>query len=81
MSNVELSDIYPVAFLCCVGINYEIKTELNSNGKRRLIFVFSKNIDRVKALIRNYYGGQEDLVSANKYARILKELKSLVHNY
>jgi len=79
MELLELSDIYPSAFLCCMGLNYKIKSESNSNRKRRVIFIFED--DNAQELCRNFYAGQEDKVSANHYARILKELKSLVHNY
>ena len=79
MARLELSDIYPSAFLCCMGLDYKIKSESNSNGKRRVIFIFES--DAAQKFCRNFYAGQEDEVSANHYARILKELKSLVHNY
>lgn len=76
---MELSDIYPSAFLCCAGLNYKLKTETVPNGRKRIIFVFED--PRAQDLCRNFYSGQEDTVSANHYTRILKELKSLVHNY
>jgi hypothetical protein len=76
---LELSDIYPAAFLCCAGLSYKVKTESTSNGKRRVIFVFEDKA--AQELCHNFYVGQADLVSANHYSRILKELKSLVHNY
>ena len=76
---LELSDIYPSAFLCCTGLNYKVKTEPSSNGKKRIIFIFEGQ--KAQELCRSFYAGQGDEVSANHYARILKELKSLVHNY
>jgi len=79
MERLELSDIYPSAFLCCMGLSYKIKSETDSNGRKRVIFIFED--DNAQELCRNFYTGQEDRVSANHYSRILKELKSLVHNY
>lgn len=76
---LELSDIYPVAFLCCAGLNYKVQTETALNGRKRIIFVFEDQ--KAQELCRNFYSGQGDEVSANHYTRILKELKSLVHNY
>ena len=79
MERLELSDIYPTAFLCCIGLNYKVETEIVPNGKRRVVFIFEDQ--KAQELCRNFYSGQGDEVSASCYARILKELKSLVHNY
>ena len=35
MDTVALSDIYPAAFLCCAGLDYEVKSEGSPNGRRR----------------------------------------------
>jgi len=74
----EISDIYPVAFLICLGLKYEVRAENTIDRKRRIIFIFE---DDVKPLIQKYYAGEEEKVLPSKYARTLKELKSLVHNY
>jgi len=80
MQKLELSDIYPSAFLICNNFYYEIKSEVSPNGKKRVIFLFNDD-KKAKDLVKNFYSGQNDNVSASKYSRILKELKSLVHNY
>ena len=77
-NTTELSDIYPVAFLICLGFKYEVKVENTADGKRRIVFIFT---DDVKPLIQRYYAGEEEKVLPSRYARTLKELKSLVHNY
>jgi len=76
---LELSDIYPVAFLSCCGLNYKIEPRKGNTGKRRVVFIFKD--DRAQELAQNFYMGNGDKVSANQYSRVLKELKSLVYNF
>ena len=80
MENLELSDIYPVAFLICTGLSYTTKREDSPNGKKRVIFIFDKEIEKARGLVSNYYAGQDDSVSASRYSRAIKDLKSLVFN-
>ena len=77
-NKTELSDIYSVAFLMCLGHKYEVRAENTMAGRKRIIFIFE---DEVKPLIQQYFSGEEEKVSPSKYARNLKELKSLVHNF
>jgi hypothetical protein len=75
----EVSDIYPCAFLACCGLTYKIESRENNIGKKRIIFIFEN--DKAQELLQNFYSGKGDEVSASKYSRLLKELKSLVYNF
>ncbi len=79
MDILELSDIHPAAFLSCAGLGYQIKNEAASNGKRRVIFIFEGS--RARELCRNFYSSRDDMVSASNFSRVLKEMKSVVHNF
>jgi hypothetical protein len=79
MMRYRTSDIYFSSYLCAIDIALECtESETDSNGRKKIVFVFSipkKDFNHLKA---SYFGGS-GTVKAQTFVQSLRNLKSLCY--
>lgn len=69
------SDIHFSAFL--LSLDYQLKrTDIENNGKRKVVFVFDIPKNDLTILKNDYFGGK-GMVKVQKFVQALRSLKSV----
>jgi hypothetical protein len=76
MTLYRTSDIYFAAYLCSIDLNLESTETNNTDGKKKVIFVFNvpkKDLERLNAI---YFGGSAT-AKIQKFVQAVRSLKSM----